>query len=97
MASVRHASLDEGAVRAMRNKLLSVVTLVARNSNEVTVAPMVGSGGVYVCLGSGVRRSVLCWFVWQESGFSRREDVLTYNLLRKEINKFCIFFAILQR
>jgi hypothetical protein len=29
-------------------------------------------------------RSVLCWCVSQESGFSRREDVLTFNLPLKE-------------
>jgi hypothetical protein len=34
-------------------------------------------GGVWRSLrlgGSGVRRSVLCWCVWQESGVCRRED-----------------------
>jgi hypothetical protein len=34
---------------------------------------------------SGVRRSGLCRYVWQESGFSLREDVFTFNLLHKEI------------
>jgi hypothetical protein len=33
---------------------------------------------------SGVRRSVLCFCVWKETGFSRREDVFTFNLLYKE-------------
>jgi hypothetical protein len=58
-----------------------VETLVARNVNEA----MVRSGGVYVWRGSGVRRSDLCWCFRQESGFSRREDVLTFNLLYNEI------------
>jgi hypothetical protein len=35
-------------------------------------------GGI---LESGVRRSVLCWCGWQESGFSRREDVFILNLV----------------
>jgi hypothetical protein len=30
---------------------------------------------------SGVRLSVLSWCVWQERGFSRREDVITFNFL----------------
>jgi hypothetical protein len=30
---------------------------------------------------SGVRRSVLCCCVWQESGFSRLEDVFTFCLV----------------
>jgi hypothetical protein len=42
------------------------------------------SGGVRVWRESGVRRSVLCWCVWQESGFSRCEDVLTFNLVCKD-------------
>jgi hypothetical protein len=54
-----------------------VANLVARNANEVMVVPIVGSGGVCVWWESGVWRSVLCWCVWQESGFSRREDVFT--------------------
>jgi hypothetical protein len=62
-----------------------MATLVARNTNEVMVAPVVGSGGVCVWRESGVRRSVLCWCVWQESGFSHREDVFTFNLVYKEI------------
>jgi hypothetical protein len=43
---------------------------------------------------SGVRRSVLCWCVWQESGFSSREDIFTFNLLFKTFYKFCTFNAI---
>jgi hypothetical protein len=56
-----------------------------KNSKGAMVVSMVGSGGVCVRQESGVRRSVLCWCVWQESGFGRREDVFTFNLLHKEI------------
>jgi hypothetical protein len=96
IANVRHACLDECAVRAKRQKLkvLTTATLAARNANEALVARMVGSGGVCVWRESGVRRSVLCWCVWQESGFSRREDVSTINLLYKEIYKLCTFSAV---
>jgi hypothetical protein len=62
-----------------------VATLVTRNTNEAMVAPTVGSGGACVWRESVVRRSVLCWCVWQEFGFSRREDFFTFNLPRKEI------------
>jgi hypothetical protein len=55
---------------------LTVATLVVRNADEA----MVGSGGV--------RRSVSCWCVWQESGFSRREDVFTFHLLIKKCYNF---------
>jgi hypothetical protein len=64
---------------------VTVVTLAARNVNEAMAAPMVGSGGVCVWRESGVRRSVLCWCAGQESGFSHREDVVTFNLLDKEM------------
>jgi hypothetical protein len=45
-------------------------------------------GEVWLCLHlaeSGVRRSVLCWCFRQESGFSRREDVFTFDLAYKDI------------
>jgi hypothetical protein len=35
-----------------------VTTLVARNTNEAVVAPIMGSGGVCVWRESGIRRSV---------------------------------------
>jgi hypothetical protein len=69
-----------------------MATLVVRNANEALVAPTVGSGGVYVWRESGVRRSVLCLCIWQESGFSRREDAFTFNLV-KEFYKPCSFNA----
>jgi hypothetical protein len=63
-----------------------VATVVARNANDA----MVGSGGICVRRESGVRRSVLCWCVWQEPGFSRREDVFTFYAL----HGFCTFNVI---
>jgi hypothetical protein len=42
-----------------------------------------GSRGIFFWWESGVRRSVLFWRVWQDSGFDRREDVLAFNLLCK--------------
>jgi hypothetical protein len=59
---------------------------------------MVGSRGVCVWRESGVRRSVLCWCIWQESDSSHREDVFTFNshLIHfiKIFYKFCTFSAI---
>jgi hypothetical protein len=51
-----------------------------------------GYGGVW--RESGVRQSVLSWCVWQESGFRRRQDVFTFNLLKKIFGKFCSFNTI---
>jgi len=65
---------------------MTVATLVARNANVTVVAPMVACGGVCVSWESAVRRSVLCWYVWQGSGFSSHEDVFAFNLLRNFIN-----------
>jgi hypothetical protein len=48
------------------------------------VVPVVRPGGVRVWRESGVRR----WCVWQESAFSRCEDVFTFNLFYKEILYF---------
>jgi hypothetical protein len=45
----------------------------------------VGSGRICVWQESGVRLSVLCLYVCQESGLNRREDVFTLNLLAKDI------------
>jgi hypothetical protein len=58
------------------------------------VAPMVGSGGICDWWESGIRRLVLCRCVWQESGFSRREDVFTFNLLLKKFYKCCTLSVI---
>jgi hypothetical protein len=60
-----------------------VVTLVARNANEVMVARMVGlaESAFGDSLESGVRRSLLCRCIWQERGFSSREDVITFNIV----------------
>jgi hypothetical protein len=43
---------------------------------------------------SGVRWSILCWCVWQESGLSHIEDVFAFNLIHKEIYKRSIFIPI---
>jgi hypothetical protein len=58
-----------------RLKLSSEGGVVVTNANEAIVAPMVGSGGDCVWRECGVRLSVLCWCVLQESGFSRHGDV----------------------
>jgi hypothetical protein len=55
---------------------------------------MVGSGGVCSRWESKVRLSVVCRCVWQESGFSRRDDELTFNLLFKQYYKFCTYSVI---
>jgi hypothetical protein len=28
--------------------------------------------------------SVLCWCIWQQSGFSRSEEIFTFNLLERK-------------
>jgi hypothetical protein len=43
-------------VRCGKNEIMTVATLVARNSDEFVVARMVGSGGVCIYRESGVRR-----------------------------------------
>jgi hypothetical protein len=56
------------------------MSLVARNTNEAVVVPMVGSGGLCVWWESGVslvRLAGIC--------FSRREDIFTFNLFYKEV------------
>jgi hypothetical protein len=68
-----------------------VSTLAARNADDAVLGRVLSVRlvGVYI-LESGVRRSVLCWCVWQESDFSRPEDVFTFNLLRKDISNFVL-------
>jgi hypothetical protein len=51
-----------------------------------------GCGGAYggvwrsLCLAGVWNQAVgLCWCIWQESGFSLREDVFKFNLLYEEI------------
>jgi hypothetical protein len=61
------------------NYVLTVVTLVAGNTNEAVVECMVGSRGVWSWPESGIRRSVLCWCVWQKSG--KYYNVSIFNLL----------------
>jgi hypothetical protein len=42
------------------------------------MAPVVGSGGFCVWREAGVRRSVLCWCVWEESGLSDCQYVFSH-------------------
>jgi hypothetical protein len=63
---------------------VTVATLVARNANEVAVVCMVAPGGFWIWREFGVRWSVLCW---RELGFDRRQDVCTFNLMRKDTLK----------
>jgi hypothetical protein len=80
------------------NKVLTVATLVVRNAKEVMGAPMVesGPGGVFIGRECGVRWSVLCWYMWQESGFSRREYVFTFEKFYKFYTFNAIFTDMLQ-
>lgn len=45
-------------------------------------------------LESEVRRSELCWRVWQESDFNRHESAFTFNALDKKSYKLCTSNAI---
>jgi hypothetical protein len=67
-------------VRSER-KVVPLATPAARITNEATVAPMVGSGGVCVCRNSGIRPSALCRGVWQASGFNSCEEVFRFLIL----------------
>jgi hypothetical protein len=69
---------------------MTVATLVARNAKEAVM----WSGGVCVWPESGVRLSVLCSCVWQESGFNHREGVFIFNLLYKDFYTLYTFSAI---
>jgi hypothetical protein len=63
-----------------------VTTLAAKKRRR-------GYGGVYAGIwwnllldrGWRLKLSFLGWCVWQETGFSRRESVFTFNLVYKEI------------
>jgi hypothetical protein len=102
-ANARHALLDEYIVRAMRKKL----KLRSDGGDSGSKKCKRGRGGAYGgdlaesafggSLESGVRRWVLCWCVWQESGFSRREDVFTLNLVYKEMLLILFFQCYFQR
>jgi hypothetical protein len=86
IANVRHASLYDYAVSAMRNKLKLSSVRGDSGSKKCKqscwrlwwrLAEYAFGGN----LESGVRRSVCVGCVWQESGFSRREDVFIFSLL----------------
>jgi hypothetical protein len=59
---------------------MTVATLVARNANEALLASVVGSARNLLLAGVWSQAVVLCWCVWQESGFSRGEYVFTFNI-----------------
>jgi hypothetical protein len=80
------ASLEQS--KKLCNQVLTVETLVAWNAWWHLRWGMTESG---------LRLSVLCWWVRQESGFSRREDVFTFNLFSKEILWTLYFKCGLQR
>jgi hypothetical protein len=64
-----------------------ICDFVARNAKETMLAPVMGSGSVCRWKEYGVRRSVLCRCTWQESGFSRGEDLSKINLVTKILYK----------
>jgi hypothetical protein len=75
MANIRDASLED----AMRKKL----KLSSDGGDCDSKKRKRCYGGFWRSLQSeGVWSEVvgLCWCVWQESGFSRREDVFKFNL-----------------
>jgi hypothetical protein len=70
IANVRHAWLYDCAVRAMRKKL----KLIYNGGDSGSKKYKWGCGGVYggvwrslLLVGSVVRRSVLCWWVWLQA------------------------------
>lgn len=71
------------------NIVLTVAFVVKINIKEA-----LRCGGVCVWREARVKRSILCWCVYQESGISHLEDVFTINLLFKNVYKFYSFNAI---
>jgi hypothetical protein len=74
IANVEYISMSFMRCGRNLNKVLKVVTLVARNANEAMLAPMVQCGGGCSSHESEVKQSVLCWRVWDKSGFSHSEN-----------------------
>jgi hypothetical protein len=78
------------------NQVLALAIMVAINTTMLRtrlwydLVETAFGGGVK----SGIRRSVLCWCVWQESSFSHREYVCTFYLRRKTIANFFTFNSI---
>jgi hypothetical protein len=64
---------------------------VAKNENPTMVAPMVKPGGVCFYRNSGVWSQAVGFVVvlWQESYFSRSEEIFTFNFLFKKFYKVC--------
>jgi hypothetical protein len=70
--------------------------VVPRNSNEAMVTPMVWSVGFCVLRESGVIRLILCWCVWQISGFSHCEDVFTFCFVYRDFINFVLLVSFLR-
>lgn len=70
--------------------------MVSKSAKSPIVAPVVGlTGSAYGgSLKSGVMPSVLCRCVWQDSGFSRRENGFTLIYFKIKSYKICEFNAI---
>jgi hypothetical protein len=73
---------------------LTVATLVARSGNETVVTHVVASGGFCLWREPGVMMSILWWCTGQKSGLSHRENVITFNLVHKEILLVLSFYEI---
>jgi hypothetical protein len=88
---VRHAWLDKYAVRVMRKKSkLSSDGGDSGSKKQTRVRLRLW----WKLVESGVRRSGLCCCVWEECDFSRREGIVTFNLILQKFYKFCSFNTI---
>lgn len=81
----------DGAMSALKSNVWPLFCIWYRYKQSVSVIrtlerSMVGSFGLCFWWESRVRRSVLCWYIWQESGFSHRQDAVISNLIYKKIN-----------
>lgn len=65
--------------------------LIKMRNDEAVVVPVVVCGGVCFWRESGMRRSVLCWCISNESHSSLREDVFTFYLVCKEMLQILCF------
>jgi hypothetical protein len=81
----------ECAVHSVR-KLLKLSSNGGGSGNEAMVTPTVRSGGLCFWRESGVWSQAvgMCLWVWQESGFSRHEDIFIFNLFYKKIINFVL-------
>jgi hypothetical protein len=79
MVNIRHAWLDECAVREIRKKMK--LSSDGGDSGSKKCKLDYGDACGVVWWESGVRPTDLCWCVWQESVFSCYEDVFTAVLI----------------